>query len=188
MENISSPDFLKKLKEDSVQISGGIRELRSLSDKQLNWKPDERSWSVGQCIDHINNTDRPYFDRIKAAFSKAKNFTDSYNYRAAFPGTFLIKAMSPGSKVKVKAQKIFRPSMSAVSKEAFDRYDKQQEEMLAVLEEGKKYNINKIKVSSPAFSLMRMRVGDALRVLVLHRRRHLEQAKRIMSMEGFPSS
>jgi hypothetical protein len=186
MGNLSVPDFLARLKEDSIQISKEVNNLRTLTAEQLNWKPDENSWSVGQCIDHIINTDRPYFDRIKHAFSKAEKFAESYEYKAAFPGTFLIKAMLPESKMKVKAQKVFLPSMSNVSRDIFGRYEKQQQEMLNVLDEAQNYNINKLKVSSPAFTLMRMRIGDALRVLVLHRRRHLEQAKRVMAMKGFP--
>src|SRR3989442_3832496 len=45
------------------------RVLGRLSSEQVNWKPREGEWSIGQCFDHLIISNRPYvqiFDEILA--------------------------------------------------------------------------------------------------------------------------
>ena len=62
------------------RLNGIILELKSvasdaeeafgvLTAEQLNWKPAENSWSVGQCFEHIiktNNEFYPEFEKLAA--------------------------------------------------------------------------------------------------------------------------
>ena len=51
----------------------------NLSSEQLNWKAGEKSWSVGQCFDHIIKTNElffPEFEKI-AAGNRKNNFIES---------------------------------------------------------------------------------------------------------------
>lgn len=34
--------------------------FRSLSTEQINWTPDAREWSIGQCFDHMLLSHEPY--------------------------------------------------------------------------------------------------------------------------------
>jgi hypothetical protein len=45
---------------DDVRDSFG-----SLSGEQLNWKPAEKSWSVGQCLEHIIKTNEQVYPEFK---------------------------------------------------------------------------------------------------------------------------
>jgi hypothetical protein len=42
-------------------------------------------------------------------------------------------------------------------------------------------------VTSPLAKLVTYTLGDALRILVTHERRHFEQARRVTQAQGFPS-
>jgi hypothetical protein len=42
------------------------------------------------------------------------------------------------------------------------------------------------RLSSPASRLIRMNLGDAFRILVVHGRRHLGQIERVLARDAFP--
>jgi hypothetical protein len=49
-----SNPYLKDLLHEADQIAKDLKSrFGSLSSNQLNWKPDESQWSIGQCIDHL---------------------------------------------------------------------------------------------------------------------------------------
>jgi hypothetical protein len=80
---------LKKVADDAKATFG------SLSAEQLNWKPDEKSWSVAQCFDHLIVTHSlyfPIFDRLIAGDAKP-TFWERYSPLSGFSGRFLIKGL-----------------------------------------------------------------------------------------------
>lgn len=44
--------------------------VRGLDDERLNWRPDERSWSVAQCLDHLSVANRTYVVPMREALEK----------------------------------------------------------------------------------------------------------------------
>src|SRR5829696_6127832 len=69
----SLPDDLRDI---LAQLEASDREahvlLHDLNEEQLNWRPDERSWSIAQCLDHLNVTDRIYLAPMLHAIEKAR--------------------------------------------------------------------------------------------------------------------
>ncbi|MEE8148016.1 MAG: hypothetical protein V3T24_10465, partial [Longimicrobiales bacterium] len=61
----------------------------------------------------------------------------------------------------------------------------QQDELLRLLKAAEGADLTRIKVPSPASSLIRFRLGDAFRLIVEHEKRHLLQATRVMAAPGF---
>src|SRR6185436_16901456 len=47
--------------------------IAELDDERFNWHPDERSWSVAQCLDHLNVGNRLYLDAMGSAVEEARN-------------------------------------------------------------------------------------------------------------------
>ena len=41
------------------------RAFRQLSAEQINWKPSEDEWSIGQCFDHLIISNRPFLTIIE---------------------------------------------------------------------------------------------------------------------------
>ena len=53
--------------ETMDQVSQQAEKFQSLSSTQLNWKPSENEWSIGQCLDHLivsNTTYFPTFEKV----------------------------------------------------------------------------------------------------------------------------
>ena len=63
------------LAEASCVADETKRVFGRLSAEQINWKPSEREWSIGQCFDHLIISNRPYvpiFEEILAVASGKK--------------------------------------------------------------------------------------------------------------------
>jgi len=58
---------------------------------------------------------------------------------------------------------------------------------MLVIEKSRDADIQQVKVASPASALLRFRLGDALRLMVEHNKRHLKQADAVMASSGFPT-
>ncbi|MEJ7615904.1 MAG: DinB family protein [Pyrinomonadaceae bacterium] len=49
--------------------------MGGLSARQLNWKPSPEQWSIGQCLDHLMNTNKQYFPLIEKLVAGAAKKT-----------------------------------------------------------------------------------------------------------------
>ena len=159
----------------------------NLSPEQLNWKPAEKSWSVGQCFEHIIKTNREFYPEFeKLASGNRKNtFFQSYSPFSGFFGRFLIRAVSEDSKkAKAPSKRIVPPS--DISADIIDRFASHIVEVNQKLEACSGADRQKTVVTSPFLAVFTYKLDDAYTVLVEHTRRHFRQAKRVMEAEGFP--
>jgi len=49
------------------------KQLKGLSNEQLQFKPSDDQWSVSQCVEHIIKTEKMLFDMAKEALDKPAN-------------------------------------------------------------------------------------------------------------------
>lgn len=172
---------LKQVAEDA-QASFG-----SLSSEQLNWKPSETGWSVGQCFEHIIKTNEQFYPEFeKLANGTRKNsFIENYSPLTGFFGRFLIKAVSEDSKkAKAPSQKIVPPS--DVNADIIGRFASHIDDVSRRVESCASADRQKTVVTSPFLAIFTYRLDDAYTVLVEHTRRHFRQAKRVTEVDGFP--
>jgi len=81
---------------DISKVAADVRiSFGNLSPAQLNWKPDDKSWSVAQCLDHLITTHRQYFPLFKkmAAGDAKPTFWEKASPLSGFFGRFLIKSL-----------------------------------------------------------------------------------------------
>lgn len=159
----------------------------NLSSEQLNWKPSESGWSVGQCFDHIIKTNHeffPEFDRL-ASGERKNSFFENYSPLSGFFGRFLIKAVSEDSKkAKAPSNRIVPPS--DIPPDIIDRFASHIEEVNQKVEACAAADRQKTVVTSPFLAVFTYKLDDAYTVLVEHSKRHLRQAKRVTEADGFP--
>ena len=58
-------DLSAVLAEGRLVAEETTRAFNQLSAEQINWKPSEAEWSVGQCFDHLIISNHPYFRIIE---------------------------------------------------------------------------------------------------------------------------
>jgi hypothetical protein len=165
-----------------------LSDFGDLTPRQLNWKPRAEQWSVAQCFDHLvtaNAAFFPIFDNVLSG-KKKKSFWESLPWLPAFWGKMLIKAVSPESKRKLKAPKIFQASTSSVDGAIIRRFIDQQNQVIKYMKATEGLDLEKIKISSPITRVITYSLMDAYRVMIAHEKRHLLQAMRVSEMDGFP--
>ena len=67
---------------------------------------------------------------------------------------------------------------SSLSKRTVDKFIEQQKKMLKLLDAARKVSLNKTKTSISIIPVVKLKLGDTLRVVIYHNDRHLAQAQR----------
>jgi len=181
--------------ERITQITTALKEVAEearstfgpLTPEQLNWKPAENSWSVGQCFEHIIKTNEEFYPEFeKLSSGERKNsFFEKYSPFSGFFGRFLINAVTEDSKkAKTPSKKVVPPS--DIDGDIVNRFALHIDEINRKVEACASADRKKTVVTSPFLGVFTYSLEDAYTVLVEHSRRHFRQAKRVTEAEGFP--
>ena len=160
----------------------------NLNAEQLNWKPSPEKWSVGQCFDHLIVTNEKEFPYVEAAIrDDYKNpFWGKVPFLPKFFGNFILKAVNPENVKKQKAPQVFTPTQSTVSPNVVSEFLANQDKAISLMEASEDLDLAKTIIVSPVASFVTYSLSDAYKILVLHERRHFNQARRVMEMQEFP--
>jgi hypothetical protein len=161
-----------------------------LSAAQLNWKPSEQQWSVGQCFDHLIVTNSTFFHGMEkvAAGTYRSSLWGRVSPLSGFFGRFILKALDPEKGRKTKAPRVFEPARSDVAADVLAKFAAHQEELSARMRATSGADLRGLKVTSPVSPVATYSLLDAYRIVVAHERKHFEQARRVTKMEGFPAA
>lgn len=164
--------------------------LRDLGEEQLNWRPDERSWSIAQCLDHLNVANRVYAAPMLQAIEEArrKGSVRKGPIHPGFLGRWFVANLEPPPKRKFPAPRKIVPAQRVGKAELIEEWRRAQAEVDAVLREATGIDLNATRFVNPFFSLIRFSVGTGFQVIAAHERRHLWQAERVRERAGFPQS
>ena len=165
------------------------RVFGSLSPAQLNWKPSAERWSVGQCFDHLINSNRgylPIFDSVIAG-RKESSVWQKLPVLPGVWGKLLIKFLDPASTRKIKAPKKFEPAQSDISGSIIHDFVAQQATITEKMHATANMDPERIVITSPAVSVVAYSLMDAYRIIAVHERRHFQQAQRVTQESGFPA-
>jgi hypothetical protein len=174
---------LRQVANDAQATFGG------LTSEQLNWKPAENSWSVGQCFDHIVKTNEEFYPQFEklASGTRKNSFFEAYSPFSGFFGKFLIKAVTEDSKkVKAPSKRVVPPS--DIGGDIVNRFSLHIDDLNKRVESCSSVDRTKTIVTSPFLGVFTYSLEDAYTVLVEHTRRHFRQAKRVTETEGFPKA
>jgi hypothetical protein len=161
----------------------------SLSGEQINWKPSETGWSVGQCFEHLIKSNELFYDELdKIASGTRKNsFLENYSPLSRFFGNLLISSLKKDErKFKAPTLKIVPPS--EIDQNIVEIFAAHQSELIGKIRRTESADWRKIKVTSPFMKLITYRLSDGYQVIVEHERRHFRQAERVTQTEGFPKN
>jgi DinB superfamily len=160
----------------------------NLDSRQINWKPNIDSWSIGQCFDHLMTTNRQYFPQFDHVITGKKRTTlwQSMPFLPGFFGNLVFGIISPTSEKKYKAPQKFQPSASEINPRIISNFVEHQSEVVGKMKATQGIDLEKMIIYSPATKVVIYSLYDAFRIIVAHERRHFIQAQRVMNAEGFP--
>ncbi|MGI8813051.1 MAG: DinB family protein [Pyrinomonadaceae bacterium] len=174
---------ISELKKAAADAS---RTFASLNVEQLNWCPAEKSWSVGQCLEHIIRSNEMFYPEIQKmiAGTRKNSLWENVSPFTGWGGRFLIKAVSEDSKkAKAPSKKIVPPS--GIDAEIVPRFAAHLDTVAAQVEACSGVDRKKTVITSPFLAVFTYTLDDGLTVLVEHTKRHIRQAKRVLAADGF---
>src|SRR5262245_18786126 len=128
-------DLPTLLTEASVVADKTRRVFGGLSGEQVNWKPNEGEWSIGQCFDHLVISNRPFepiFEEILAGRHRSRPW-ERVPMLPALLGGLSREALRTGAGRKVKARPAFYPSSSHITPAIITSFLEQQRRLLRLM-------------------------------------------------------
>jgi hypothetical protein len=183
------PDDLAALNRQLDAIDGQARKLvADLCETRFNWQPDEgRSWSVGQCIQHLAQTNHVYVDAIRMAVGKAR--ASGKPNRPIVPGFLarrFIGVLEPPVRVRVKTNAKATPPSAVRKDEGLEAFLRSEDEVRRLIAECAAFDPNAARFPNPFLRGLNWTIGSGLYIIAAHDRRHLWQAEQVRQRPGFP--
>jgi hypothetical protein len=180
-------ELLRALDENDRRAEDLVRDL---DDERLNWRPDERSWSVAQCLDHLNVANHAYLVPMREALEKARR--KGVSRRGAIqPGLlerWFVANLEPPPKRRLPAPRKNVPAARKAGAEVMADWRRLQAEVRDLLREAAGIDLNRTRFANPFIPLIRFTAGTGFRVIAAHERRHLWQAERVKANPRFPAA
>ena len=152
--------------------------FQSLSEAELNWKPDAKTWSVAQNIHHlivINQTYYPIIQQVREGKYQLP-WIGKIGFMVNFFGKFILKSVSPDRKRKMKTFPLWEPSQSNIEKNIVTSFELHQAELKSLIQSNEDMLVKGSVISSPANKNIVYALSDAFDIIVTHEQRHLQQA------------
>ncbi|MBD3258030.1 hypothetical protein GF377_06320 [candidate division GN15 bacterium] len=165
------------------QFKADVDEMVAEMDRDaFNRRPDETSWSVAECIDHLSRTAEVGVGKLDEAIEKGqrRGTTGSGPFRYGWLSRWLVRQASEyPPKLKAKAPKNMRPRTNLDIDKAVAEFKRWQEEYIARVKAANGLDLRRVKAVSAVTKLVRMPLGAFFQFYAGHQRRHMLQAKDI---------
>ncbi|AUD02861.1 DinB family protein [Spirosoma pollinicola] len=167
------------------------REFSSLTDEQLRWKPAPDKWSIVECLQHLNLAERFYIRNIQHkvdALGFIQTAPVDQSLESDWIGKAFLYVVDPQIKIKVPAPGTVRPRSASdlLPADVMTQFVDLQTLLHTLLDKAVYLDWNQEKVMSLFGNWLKIRVGDAIRMLVAHTERHMKQAMRVkVEMDTF---
>ncbi len=175
-------ELIEDLKHRTKQMIEELTELSALSLAALNHRNAPQSWSILECLAHLNLYGDFYIPEIENRIKTAQP-SDNETFRSGWLGNYFALSMLPGENGKLNKMKTFK-SMNPIHKPlnavVLDKFKSQQMELLRLLDLASLVDLGKVKTSISISKWIKLKLGDTLRVVIYHNQRHMLQADNVL--------
>ncbi|MCU0228930.1 MAG: DinB family protein [Bryobacterales bacterium] len=178
--------------EIEVQSLEGLarfqRLVNGLTQEQLLWRPAPASWSIAECVQHLNFTLAIYRSPMRLAFERERQNAPlaPAAFRVGFLASKFLSILEPPYRVKVKAPTSVLPSASLEPKRVIEEFVRTREEYLAFGRDAARVDMSSIRFKNPAIPVWKISLTEGLLIMLAHDRRHLWQAENVRKGPDFP--
>lgn len=162
--------------------TASAKRFKELTPAQLNYKKSPDSWSILECIEHLNLYGDFYLPGIQKQVLKAEKVSADSTVKSGWLGNYFANLMQVknGEVKKMQSPKDKNPINSQLSVTTIDRFLKQQQLLTSLLTQSKTIDLTKTKTAISLSNLIKLRLGDTFRFLVYHIDRHIQQAEGVL--------
>jgi len=178
--HFTTKDIIAELIRNTEMSTRTVCAFKALSPAQLNFRKTDSSWSVLECIEHLNLYGDFYLPEIELKMIAQRDVPFSPKFKSGVLGNYFANLMKgkDGKITKMNSPKDKVPDPSTLSTTTLDRFLKQQELLVSLLYQAESMNLTKVKTAISLSKWINLRLGDTLRFYVNHIERHVAQAKR----------
>lgn len=157
-----------------------------LTDEQFTWRPDSDSWSIGECLDHLNATARVYLPTLDESIADAirRGVYGEGPFKYNWLGRLSVRFSD--MRVRFKASDDLQPAAGRTRREIVAAFRAYQVQYIDRLRQANGVDLARARVRIPVSGWLKIPLGSGLAVVVSHSRRHLAQARRLTEHELFP--
>ena len=157
-----------------------------LTESQLNWHHSPHSWSIGQCLLHLLQTNRVYLSPMTRALEGRSPSPVREITHGAFGAWFIRSYIDPATQKKsARAPRKIKPAPHAPA-DVLDQFVKSNEAARELVKRAGPHDVNRIRFVNPFIPVIRFTVGTGLEIVSRHERRHLQQGERVREQPSFP--
>lgn len=183
-------DVARMIDELTAVLHGQIaraKEIALLPSEQLLKRPSPGKWNALEVFEHMNLSSGIYARNLRKAFVKrSADKRVSPSFKPGLLGGFGARAMQPRPDGRIawrmKTLRMFDPPrQQGASHESIARFVAMCQDLIALLEQARHKDLNRIKVVSSLGPLLRFKAGDAFRFPIAHQQRHFLQIERLLA-------
>ena len=180
---MQTENLLQSLIEQTRQISNQIEKFKNYDLQILTWKENPTSWSILECLEHLNLYGDFYLPEIESKIQNSTTKSET-EFRSGLLGGYFAKSMLPKEKLnKMKTFKDKNPLNAKLDKTANERFTTQLLTLLNLLNKSRNVSLNKVKIETSISSLIKLKLGDTFQFFVNHIIRHFKQIDRIITAQ-----
>ncbi len=187
MNNSYLSDMVEQAQATTERVTSAFGDL---SGERLNWKPNARSWSVAQCLDHLITADKTYMVQLEAIASGRKE-TSFWESLTLFPrvwGALVRWGVHPDNRLRTRTATVLYPDSSDLPDTIVTDFARHVDELLKLIETTDGLDHTRVNLTSPPARVITYSVKDAIIIMVTHLERHYRQARAVTKLEGFPQA
>ena len=173
--------LLKDLSQRTKSLTATAQQLKAEEETVLQWKADQNTWSVLECLGHLNHYGDHYLPTIEKEILAHDKAPQANFFKPGVLGNYFVKMMIPkpdGAIKKQKTKKDVNPTFThpEMPLSTIDQFLKQQERWLDLFALCESADLTKIRIQVSFMKSLKIRLGDALRFNLAHNERHIRQA------------
>ena len=153
-----------------------------LTDAQLHRRPAAGTWSVAQCIEHLNVTARLYLPFLDEGIADAirRGLYGPGPYRYNWIGRLIVWSQEPPPRFRTRAPQTLQPVPERPRQELMAAFRAYQVQYIDRLRQANGIDLARARVRSPAPYWLWLPLGSGFALMSAHERRHLWQARQII--------
>lgn len=163
----------------------------ALSLEQFNWRPATDRWSIAQNLDHLNREAREQAPVVEALIERGhrESLFGEGPFRHPWFGNWYIGFLEPPYKVKVPTLQRFVPPSTLTFEEVVPEFMEWHDRFIAIAHQANGLHLSRLraKLTYLNHGMPKLSLGQWLRYLAAHERRHLWQMERfVLGAPDFP--
>ncbi|MDP9112812.1 MAG: DinB family protein [Acidobacteriota bacterium] len=185
-------DLAVLITEIDANLSHAESLAAGLSHSQFNWRPGAASWSIGQCVSHLNLVNGQDLAPLRAAIERGKSrqLLGDGPFTYGFLSRKFVAGMEPPVKRKFKAPRTYLPPQDCDPQTTLAEFRRLSKELRTLAQSASGLHLARVKTALPALppllrTFVKMPLGARLEAITAHDRRHLWQAEAVRNHSEF---